>query len=127
MQYPTLMSERDDRTSNLRSSLPDVLEAYDDLSERVCGNDGVLKEREKHLVAVALAIASRCDPSVRKRFGHALAAGVEPREIVEVLGITIFMGGDIAAAYAPQALALLESSNVQEQLDLTCLRREKKA
>lgn len=110
-------------TGDLRLSLPEVLEACEDASQSVFGTEGELGDREKHLVAVALAVAARCDRSVQKRLTGALAAGVPPREIVEVIGVTIFMGGDIAAAYAPQALALLESCSVEEQLDLACLWR----
>jgi AhpD family alkylhydroperoxidase len=123
MRNPNCASESEDKAGDLRRSLPELIGSCEDASQSVFGTDGELNGREKHLVAVALAVAARCDGSVQKRLTSALAAGVQPREIVEVIGITIFMGGDVAAAYAPQALALLKSSSVQEQLDLACLWR----
>ncbi len=123
MRNPNGMSESQNGTGDLRLSLPEVLAACADASQSVFGTEGELSVREKHLVAVALAVAARCDQSVQKRLNGALDAGVTPRDIVEVLGVTIFMGGDVAASYAPQALTLLESSSVEEQLDLACLWR----
>ena len=127
MRNPLPTSETERRTRDLLRSLPEIIGACDDVSKGVFDFRGALNGDEKHLIAVSLAVASRCDRSVQKWIASALDAGVTPRKIVDCIGVTILMGGDIADAYAPQALAFLEACSVPEQLELARLRRPEKA
>ena len=127
MRNPLPTPEIEQRMRDLRRSLPEVIGACDDVSRGIFECRGALNEEEKHLIAVSIAVASRCDRSVQKWIASALEAGVTPHKIVECIGVTILMGGDVAAAYAPQALAFLEAYSVQEQMELARLRRPEKS
>src|SRR4051794_36089865 len=108
MRSPNFVADCEEEARDLRLTLPAVVGACDTLSEKVLADSESLLERDTHLIALAIAVASRCDGSVRKRLSLALEAGVQPREIVHCLGVTILMGGEVAEEYAAQVLGFLE-------------------
>jgi len=60
----------------------------------------VLDEKTKHLIALGIAIAIRCEPCIMWHTNAAVRAGATLDEILETIKIAIAMGGGPALAYA---------------------------
>jgi AhpD family alkylhydroperoxidase len=70
--------------------------------------DGALSGKIKELIALAIAVNSRCEGCIAFHTHDALRAGASRSEILESLGIAVLMGGGPAAMYACEALEALE-------------------
>lgn len=65
---------------------------------------GSLDPKTKELIAIAIAVAVRCDGCIA---AHAMAAskyGAGRDEILDTLSMAVYMGGGPSAVYAAQAL-----------------------
>ena len=59
----------------------------------------------KELIALAIAVADRCDGCIASHARGAVRTGATPEEVAETLGVTIMMGGGPSTVYAPRAWA----------------------
>jgi len=71
-------------------------------------HDGALTARTKHLMAVAISIAARCDGCVAYYVHNALRDGATRDEVCEAIGVAVLMGGGPAAVYGAHAYEALE-------------------
>jgi AhpD family alkylhydroperoxidase len=69
---------------------------------------GTLDTKFKELIALAIAVAIRCDDCIAYHVNDALKAGASHAEIVETLSVAVMMGGGPAAMYACEAFAALQ-------------------
>jgi AhpD family alkylhydroperoxidase len=65
--------------------------------------DGALSSKVKELIALAIAVADRCDGCIASHARGAVHTGATPQEVAEMLGVTIMMGGGPSTVYAPRA------------------------
>ncbi|MEO8311660.1 MAG: carboxymuconolactone decarboxylase family protein [Caldimonas sp.] len=91
----------------LRSSTPEVMKGFNDLG-RAATADGVLDRKTKELIALALSVASRCDPCIGFHMQTLVKLGVTRQEIDETLGVTTYMGGGPSLMYAASAIAAFD-------------------
>ena len=66
--------------------------------------DGVLDARTKELIALAIAVAIRCDGCVAFHAQAAVKHGATREEIMETMGLAIYMGAGPSLMYAAQAV-----------------------
>jgi AhpD family alkylhydroperoxidase len=69
---------------------------------------GVLDNKTKELIAVALAVAARCDGCIAAHVNGAVKAGATPEEIGETLIVAVSMGGGPSLVFATRALEAME-------------------
>jgi AhpD family alkylhydroperoxidase len=62
----------------------------------------------KELIALAIAISVRCEDCISLHIHDAIKAGASREEIMETVGVAIFMGGRPAVIYGAEALDALE-------------------
>ena len=93
--------------STLRSSTPEVMKSFNDLGRAATAN-GVLDRKTKELIALALSVASRCDPCIGFHMQTLVKLGVTRQEIDETLGVTTYMGGGPSLMYAASAIAAFD-------------------
>lgn len=86
----------------LRDKIPDVYRGFAQLHAASLA-DGALTVRMKELIALAIAVADRCDGCIASHARGAARHGATPEEVAEMLGVTIMMGGGPATVYAPRA------------------------
>jgi AhpD family alkylhydroperoxidase len=91
--------------STLRSSTPEVMKSFNDLAATA---NGVLDRKTKELIALAVSVASRCDPCIGFHMQTLVKLGVTRQEIDETLGVTTYMGGGPSLMYAASAIAAYE-------------------
>ena len=62
--------------------------------------DGALDLKQKELIALGIAIASRCDYCIAIHVKKSLEAGATKEEIGDACGVAMLMGGGPALTYA---------------------------
>ena len=65
---------------------------------------GALDVKTKELIAIGIAIATRCDGCIGFHAKAAIKAGATREEILETLSMAIYMGAGPSVMYAAQAV-----------------------
>ncbi len=99
-----------------------AIDSYTDLTRAVSKNlaplrthnaEGVLDEKTKELIAMAIGVASRCDACLGFHAKALVRLGATPEEFREMLGVAVYMGGGPSLMYAANALAAFEEFSAQ--------------
>ncbi len=96
--------------AKLRAEAPDVMKGFSDLA-MAATKDGVLDKKTKELIALALGVAARCDGCIGFHTQALNKLGATKQEIVETLGMAVYMGGGPSLMYAAEALSAFEEVN----------------
>jgi len=75
---------------------------------------GALDGKTKELMALSISVTSRCGGCIAYHVHDALRAGATRQEVLETLGVAIFMGGGPSLVYACEALEALEQYEAAE-------------
>ncbi len=89
--------------AQLRSSIPEVMKAFSQMDAAVSKNDA-LEIKTKELIALALGVAARCDGCLAFHARAALKHGATRAEVLEAVGMAIYMGGGPSVIYGAQAV-----------------------
>jgi len=87
----------------LRDALPDVMTGFDALSGAAI-RDGALDKKTKELVALAIGVATHCDGCIGFHTRTLARLGATREEVMEVLAVTVYMGGGPSLMYAADAI-----------------------
>ncbi|MDK9722396.1 MAG: carboxymuconolactone decarboxylase family protein [Rhodospirillales bacterium] len=101
--WPKLAKDLSSAMRDVRAGIPDVAKAFSDLSKTATAN-GALDPKAKELIAVAIGVAVRCDGCIAFHVKAALEHGATREEIMETVGMSIYMGGGPSFIYGAQAL-----------------------
>lgn len=71
-------------------------------------SDGALSAKVKELIALSIGIVVRCDGCIAFHGYPTIKAGATHDEIVDSIGVAIFMGSGPAVVYGSQALEALK-------------------
>jgi len=66
--------------------------------------DGVLSSKQKELIALAIGVAQRCDGCIGFHIKKLIELGATREEVVEALGVNVYMGGGPALMYVAEAI-----------------------
>jgi AhpD family alkylhydroperoxidase len=69
---------------------------------------GALDTKTKELIALAIAVATRCDDCIAFHTHDALKQGATREEIADALGVAVYMGGGPSVMYASHVLDAME-------------------
>lgn len=69
------------------------------------GTDGALSHKQKELIALAIAVATRCEGCIVFHVRACLKLGVTRAELLDMIGVAVEMGGGPSAVYGAQTLA----------------------
>jgi AhpD family alkylhydroperoxidase len=87
----------------LRGGAPEVMKAFGGMA-RAALETKALDVKTKELVALAIAVAIRCDSCVAFHAEAAVKQGATREEMMEVMGMAIYMGAGPSVMYAAQAV-----------------------
>lgn len=90
----------------LGKDIPQTMKSFQGL-HHAATDDGAVDIKTKELIALAIAIAVRCDGCIAFHVNDALKAGATRQEIAETIGVAILMGGGPAVMYGSEALEAL--------------------
>lgn len=105
--YSDQMKRVRSQTGKLASALPEVMKNFYALS-KASSADGTIDGKTKELIALAIAVAIHCDDCIGFHTNSALKAGATKEEIIEVLGVAVFMGGGPALMYATHVMDAID-------------------
>lgn len=95
--------------NRLREHSPGTIQAFRDLHEASMA-DGALDAATKELIAVAIAVAKQCSPCIAFHVPAALERGASPEQLMDMLAVTVMMGGGPSLMYAAHAIAAMEEA-----------------
>jgi AhpD family alkylhydroperoxidase len=87
----------------LRGSAPNTMKAFSGLAQAALAA-GALDVKTKELIALAIAVATRCDGCVAFHSQAAQKNGASRDEVLETMGMAVYMGAGPSVMYAAQAL-----------------------
>jgi AhpD family alkylhydroperoxidase len=91
----------------LRTDSPDVMKAFSGLAQGAL-KPKALDYKTKELIAVAISVAIRCDDCIGFHVKAALEQGASRAEIMEALGMAIYMGAGPSVMFASHAIEAFE-------------------
>lgn len=87
----------------LRGGAPEVMKAFSAIAQSAL-TEGALDAKTKDLTAVGISVAVRCDDCIAFHIKAAVDRGATREEILETLGMAIYMGAGPSAMYGSHAL-----------------------
>lgn len=96
-------------TSKLRTDMPDVMAGFSALAQAAT-KEGALDKKTKELIALALGIAAHCDGCIGFHVQALVKLGMKREELIETLGMAVYMGGGPSLMYAADALRAYEET-----------------
>src|SRR5205085_12638175 len=77
---------------NLRALIPDVYKGYSSMAAAAIA-PGKLDTKTKELIALAIAVSTRCDGCIAAHAKGAAKAGASREEAAEAIGVAIMLNG----------------------------------
>ncbi|CAJ0693871.1 carboxymuconolactone decarboxylase family protein [Ralstonia holmesii] len=106
-EFKSVVKDVSAHMRSLRESQPELMTAFSQLAAAGT-KDGALSKKTRELVALGIAIASRCDDCIGFHVQALVKLGITRAELEEVLGTAVYMGGGPSMMYATHALAAFE-------------------
>jgi AhpD family alkylhydroperoxidase len=101
--WPETATALADALKGLRAGAPDQMKAFSSLA-RAALEPKALPTKTKELIALAISVATRCDGCVAFHAKAAVEQGATRDEVLETMGMAIYMGAGPSVMYAAQAL-----------------------
>jgi len=101
--WPALIAGMNGAVRDLRHAHPDVMKSFADMSRAAHGGPA-LDAATKELIALAISVATRCEPCVAYHAEGAAKAGASQAAIAETLAMAVYMGAGPSVMYAAKAL-----------------------
>src|SRR5512135_1286581 len=97
----------EERLAQLGRELPGPMTGFARLHKKAV-EDGALSAKTKELMALAISIAVHCEGCIAYHVHDAVQAGATRPDLMETLGVAIFMGGGPASIYAAHAMEAID-------------------
>lgn len=111
--WQAFISQTDGRMAELRGGIPGVTKGFHEVA-RAAIKAGALDAKTKELIALAIGISARCDGCLAYHSKAAAKYGATREEIMETIGVAVYMGGGPSMIYGAEALAAFDTFSDQE-------------
>ena len=101
--WPGVAASLSQAMKPLRGGAPDAMAAFSALA-RAALEPNALPTKTKELIALGISVATRCDGCIAFHAEAAARHGASREEIMETMGMAIYMGAGPSVMYAAQAL-----------------------
>jgi AhpD family alkylhydroperoxidase len=101
--WPDVIKELLVPMRSLREGPSEVMKTFAGMSQAALAPKA-LDRKTKELIAVAVAVAVRCDDCIGFHVKAAIEQGASREEVAEALGMAIYMGAGPSVMYASHAL-----------------------
>jgi len=105
--WPEFTKEIVGHMRTLRGDTPEVMKAFSNLAQAAVAPKA-LDSKTKELIALGISVAIRCDDCIGFHVKAALQQGATRAEVMETLGMAIYMGAGPAVMYATHAIDAFE-------------------
>ena len=96
----------------LAKNIPDACKSFTDLHDSIMA-PGALDKKQKELIALGIAVASRCKACIYQHTKAAVQEGATPKEILEAASVAVLMAGGPAFAHLPEILKVFDVLEVK--------------
>ncbi len=101
--WPQTAAELSHALKEVRTGTPDVMRAFSAMA-RAAGEPKALDAKTKELLALGISVAIRCDGCIAFHAESAVKLGASREEVMETMGMAIYMGAGPSVMYAAQAV-----------------------
>ena len=101
--WPQTVTELTSQLRTLRADVPEVMKAFGNIAQAALAPKA-LDSKTKELIAVGISVAIRCDDCIAFHVKAALQQGASREEVIEALGMAIYMGAGPSVMYATHAM-----------------------
>jgi AhpD family alkylhydroperoxidase len=102
----------------MRSGAPDVMKAFASIAQAAL-QPKALDTKTKELIALAISVAVRCDDCIGFHAKAASDHGASREEVLETLGMAIYMGAGPSVMYAAHALEAYKQFGERSEAEVT--------
>ena len=110
--WPMMTKELSAQLRNLRGGAPEVMKAFAGMAQAATATRA-LDAKTKELIALGIAVAVRCDDCIAFHVKAAVQQGATKEEVLETLGMAIYMGAGPSVMYASHALEAFTQFDAQ--------------
>lgn len=104
MSYTDKISAMRGDLRALNKAMPEAAKGFGALS-RAAHDGTALGAKEKELIALGIAVATRCEPCIMFHVEALMKTGATREELADMLAIAVQMGGGPSLMYSGKALA----------------------
>ena len=101
--WPKMTAELSSAVRELRGGAPEVMNSFSGLA-RAALESKALDTKTKELIALGIAVAIRCEGCIGFHAEAAVKQGATREEIMETMGMAVYMGAGPSVMYAAQAI-----------------------
>lgn len=101
--WPAMTGDLTVALKEVRGGAPDVMKGFSALAQAAL-KANALDTKTKELIALAIAVATRCDGCIGFHAEAAVRSGASRDEVMETMGMAIYMGAGPSVMYAAQAV-----------------------
>jgi AhpD family alkylhydroperoxidase len=106
--WQQFIHQTDERMADIRKGVPGVAKGFAEVA-RAAIAPGALDSKTKELIALAIGITARCDGCLAYHVKAAIRCGASRQEILETIGVAVYMGGGPSIIYGAEALAAYDA------------------
>ncbi|MBL8884884.1 MAG: carboxymuconolactone decarboxylase family protein [Hyphomicrobium sp.] len=103
MDWQDYMKQLSPHLRELRVGTPDVMKSFSAMAQASLKTNA-LDTKTKELIALAIGVATRCDDCIAFHTKAAIDQGATREEVMETLGLAIYMGAGPSVMYASHAV-----------------------
>ncbi|KRO88719.1 MAG: carboxymuconolactone decarboxylase [Rhodobacter sp. BACL10 MAG-121220-bin24] len=108
MDWNTYMEEISMEIAMLSKSIPETARGFGVMGA-AAKTSGALDEKTKEVMALGIAVATRCDSCIGFHVKSLIRLGLSREELCEALAMATFMGGGPSYAYSAKALSAFDA------------------
>jgi AhpD family alkylhydroperoxidase len=101
--YQSITNDISEYVTILKNEIPHVMDGFSSMAKGAL-SDQSLDKKTKEFVALGIAVSTRCDGCIGFHTKALVQLGATRDEILDVLGMAIYMGGGPSLMYAADAL-----------------------
>jgi AhpD family alkylhydroperoxidase len=108
MDWHNFMAGVEAEIATLSKEIPETARGFGVMGS-AAKTSGALDEKTKELMALGIAIATRCDSCIGFHIKSLIRLGLTREELCEALAMATFMGGGPSYAFSAKALAAFDT------------------
>ncbi|WP_133130718.1 carboxymuconolactone decarboxylase family protein [Legionella yabuuchiae] len=106
-KYAQITKDISAQLGKFHKEMPDLMAGFSAMS-KAATKDGALDKKTKELIAMALAVANHCPGCIGFHSQTLVKLNTSREELLETLGMAVYMGGGPSLMYAAEALEAFE-------------------
>ena len=112
MDWHNFMDEMGAEIATLSKEIPETARGFGVMGA-AAKNSGALDEKTKEIMALGIAVATRCDSCIGFHIKSLIRLGLTREELCEALAMATFMGGGPSYAFSAKALSAFDTFSTE--------------